>query len=70
MPAIGEIIMKRKNLTFVFLAIWCVLVLIYFTIWKLLVYSDFNKRAAADKAHPGRQTRLNGLLKGVAPVKG
>jgi hypothetical protein len=47
-----------------------VLVLIYFTIWKLLVYSDFNKRAAADKAHPGRQTRLNGLLKGVAPVKG
>jgi len=26
--------MKRKKLTFAFLLIWCILVLIYLTIWK------------------------------------
>jgi len=28
------LIMKSKSLTFVFLAMWCVLVLIYFALWR------------------------------------
>lgn len=30
----GGIALEKENLTFIFLVIWCTLVLVYFTIWK------------------------------------
>lgn len=30
----GGIVLKKENSTFVFLVIWCILVLTYFTVWK------------------------------------
>jgi hypothetical protein len=30
----GGIVLKRVNLTFVILVVWCILVLTYFAVWK------------------------------------